>query len=172
MRKLIIAVVLALTCVGSALAVVTFDSASGKGFVGKGDVQLLFGMNNKALQDVAGKVDFRVNSVSATSWTCTKVVELGNGGENTIVQERLTTVSTQGVVTTVARDNSKGKDGPVTGFNLLGYEGVPTVVSLGPAVGTCPANPSGFVYDENASTQISGGGLEVTIDGSNWLSIG
>ena len=32
--------------VSSALASVTFDSATGKGFVGKGDVQIAFNWNN------------------------------------------------------------------------------------------------------------------------------
>jgi hypothetical protein len=34
----------------AALAAVTFDVNTGFGFVGKGDVQLAFGWNNKALQ--------------------------------------------------------------------------------------------------------------------------
>ncbi|AOT02362.1 hypothetical protein ASPU41_02360 [Arthrobacter sp. U41] len=75
-------------------------------------------------------------------------------------------------MTTVARDNSKGKDGSITGFYLQGYEGTPTLETDGPAVGTCPADPSGFVYDENAQTTELGGGFEVTYDGTNWHSIG
>ena len=42
----------------------------------------------------------------------------------------------------------------------------------GPAVGSCPAAQSGLVYDQNAETTESGGGLEVTYDGTNWVSIG
>ena len=167
-----IAAISVLALAATAIAAVTFDSATGTGFVGKGDVQLVYGWNNKALQDNASKVDFRVNSTSTTTWTCTKIVELGNGGENEIVQQRNTTTTTQGLVTSVARDNSKGKDGPVTGFNLTGYEGTPTTTTDGPVVGTCPANPSGFTYDENAETTGGGGGLEVTINGTNWFPIG
>jgi hypothetical protein len=155
-----------------AMASVTFDPATGTGFVGKGDVQLLFSWNNKVLQDSASTVDFRVNSVSVTAWTCTKVVIQGNNEDREIVQQRSTTTSLQGLVTTVARDNSKGKDGPVTGFYLKGYEGGAVSTTDGPAAGSCPADPSGFVYDNNAVTTQSGGGLQVTHDGTNWYPIG
>lgn len=113
-----------------------------------------------------------MDSVSETSWTCTRTFTTGNGEIKEIVQERNTTPRVQGLVTTVARDNSKGKDGSITGFYLQGYEGTPTLETDGPAVGTCPADPSGFVYDENAQTTELGGGFEVTYDGTNWHSIG
>jgi len=155
-----------------AAAIVTFDPATGTGFVGKGDVQTVFEWNNKALQTHASTVDFRVDSVSETTWTCSKTFELGNGETKEIVQVRNSTRSLQGLVTTIARDNSKGKDGPITGFYLQGYEGTPTLETDGPAVGSCPADPSGFVYDENAQTTESGGGLEVTYDGTSWYNLG
>ncbi len=130
-----------------AMASVTFDPATGTGFVGKGDVQTVFTWSNKALQDNAATVDFRVNSVTETNWTCTKIVVLGTDELKEIVQQRSTTTTTKGLVTTVARDNSKGKDGPVTGFYLKGYEGTPVLGTDGPEEGSCPADPSGFVYD-------------------------
>lgn len=155
-----------------AMASVIFDPATGTGFVGKGDVQLVFSWNNKVLQDNAFAVDFRVNSVSETTWTCTKIVMQGNDETREIVQQRSTTSTAQGLVTTVARENSKGKDGAVTGFYLTGYEGAPVLGTDGPAPGSCPADPSGFVYDGNSVTTESGGGLQVTRDGTNWFSIG
>ena len=106
-----------------------------------------FTWSNKALQDNAATVDFRVNSVTETNWTCTKIVVLGTDELKEIVQQRSTTTTTKGLVTTVARDNSKGKDGPVTGFYLKGYEGTPVLGTDGPEEGSCPADPSGFVYD-------------------------
>lgn len=155
-----------------AAATVTFDAATGTGFVGKGDVQIVFDWNNKALQTHASTVDFRVDSVSETTWTCTKTIVTGNDETKEVVQERSNTTSVQGLVTTVARDNSKGKDGGITGFFLEGFEGTPTLETDGREVGSCPANPSGFVYDGNAQTTESGGGLEVTYDGTNWYPIG
>lgn len=155
-----------------AMASVTFDPANGSGFVGKGEVQTVSSWNNKALQENASTVDFRVNSATQISWTCTKIVVEGNDEIREIVQHRSTTRTTKGLVTTVARDNSKGKDGPVTGFYLRGYEGSAVVGADGPAPGSCPADPSGFVYDGNAVTTVSGGGLQVTHDGTNWYGIG
>jgi hypothetical protein len=155
-----------------AMAAVSFDAATGTGFVGKGDVQTVFNWTNKLLQNNASTVDFRVNSSAETVWTCTKVVVQGNDVTREIVQERSATVTTQGLVTTVARENSKGKDGAVTGFYLTGYDGTPVTVTDGKAPGTCPDDNSGFVYDENAVTTETGGGLEVTHDGTNWYGIG
>lgn len=141
--------------------------------MGKGDVQTVFDWNNKALQTHASTVDFRVDPVSETSWTCTRTFTTGNGEIKEIVQERNTTTSAQGLVTTVPRDNSKGKDGSIAGFYLQDYEGTPTLETDGPAVGTCHADPSGFVYDDHAqTTELGGGGFEVTYDGTNWHSIG
>ena len=55
-RKLNLLAAVAVTAVlgiaGAAIASVTYDPAEG-GFVGKGDVQTLFNMNNKAAQDAA-----------------------------------------------------------------------------------------------------------------------
>jgi hypothetical protein len=156
---------------GAALGAVLFDPDTGTGFVGKGDVQLVYGWNNKALQDNAHLVDFRANSVSETSWTCTKPQPTPNDPDKVIVQERSRTTTTQGLIDEIARENSKGKLGPITGFNLLGYAGDPTVVTDGPAVGSCPANPAGFEYDDNAETVQLGGGIEVSINGTNWYAL-
>src|SRR3990170_2451923 len=51
MRRLLtlvgLLVLVAAISVGTALAAVIFDPVTGEGFVGKGDVQLVFGWNNK-----------------------------------------------------------------------------------------------------------------------------
>ena len=59
----------------------TMDPASGTGFVGKGEVQTVLGLNNKQIQGL--NVDFTEKSVTSQSfdWTCTKVVVTGNGSE-------------------------------------------------------------------------------------------
>jgi hypothetical protein len=189
---LAVGAIAALVVAGSALAAITFDPATGTGFVGKGDVQLVYGWNNKQAQDNASSVDFRAFStvVSEVTWQC-RNDNIGQDGQAQ-EKERTTTTETQGLVTTVARENSKGKDGPVTGFYLNGYEGTVSVTETtdGPKApiynettgqwelqpGSCPANPSGWylsvppgdpVIDEEASS----GGLEVTINGTIWLPI-
>jgi hypothetical protein len=136
---------------GARLAI-TVDS-DGNGFVGKGDVQSFFGWNNQALQNaaIAGRIQFRLNAV--TEWTCTKLVHLGNGGTNEIVQERNNTIT--GITAITGREHSQGTNGPWTGFILVGSD----VTVDGPEVGSCPADASGFEYDDNATT--SGSGLQI-----------
>jgi hypothetical protein len=158
-----------------AFAAVTFDADSGEGFVGKGDVQNVYGWSNAQLQTNAGSVQFRYNAeeVTEVSWTCTKTVVLGNGGVNEIVElrETTTTTSTAGVVTTVARERNQ-----ITGFNLTGYS-MQTVSSVtdGDEVNTCPDSSSGFVLTSPAGDPVvvdSSGGLQVSIDdGENWFDL-
>jgi hypothetical protein len=158
-KKLYAAIALALAAMlvasTAAIAAVTFDPATGTGFVGKGDVQLAFGWNNKALQDNASSVSFSATTVSDQTWVCDR-----DAGPQT--QERARTTTTQGVVSNIARDNKK----QITGFNLTGYSGTPSTSSEGPALGSCPtgwtAGPiSAPVVDEAAS------GLFVTFNGQS-----
>jgi hypothetical protein len=150
---------------------VTFDSTTGTGFVGKGDVQLLFGLNNKALQAAEGNIDFRYEgiSVTETTWTCSRI----NNGGNEVVTPRNASVTTSvaGVLNTVERMKNQ-----ITGFGLTGYDGTPesSTTSEGQALGSCPADGSGqFTYDENSetTTTTTSGGLQVRVGGSAWMPI-
>ena len=194
---LVVAAVAALTIAGAAFAIVTFDPATGTGFVGKGDVQTVYAgqgikANDQWLQTNALKVDFRAFGESSQdiTWDC-RNDEIGQNGQT---QNKATTLTTtfQGLVTTVARDNSKGKNGPITGFYLRGYEGTPitTEEKAGPNPpvlntesglyemqnGTCPANPSGWYLVQSSvvvGDPVPGdSGLQVTINGTNWFDIG
>jgi hypothetical protein len=131
----IVASALVLTVIGTAVAAVTFDSATGTGFVGKGDVQLALNMNNKQLQDNAGSLTFAAvtSEVTEVSWTCTNT-----NNENTQVRERTTTTSVQGVVSSVARERNQ-----ITGFNITGYSGSATSGSTteGNPLNSCPSGP-------------------------------
>jgi hypothetical protein len=149
-----------------AMASVSFDSSTGTGFVGKGDVQLAFGWNNKALQDNASNLVFSVSSTEESQWTCVKMVVTGNGSVNEIVQERSSTTTTEGIAYSIARENSKGKDGPITGFILNGYNGGVTTSHSGPAVGSCPNDNSEFVEGSVVTENVGGGGLSVTFGGT------
>ncbi|MFI7483507.1 hypothetical protein ACH9EU_13965 [Kocuria sp. M1R5S2] len=115
-----------------ASAAVTFDAATGNGFVGKGDVQLAAGWNNKQLQDNAAAVNFKAQTVSATeaTWTCDR-----DAGPQTQARASTTTTTTSGVVSAIARERNQ-----ITGFVLSGYDGGDPVVEEerdGPAVGSC-----------------------------------
>jgi hypothetical protein len=146
----------------AAFAAVTFDPATGTGFVGKGDVQLVYEWNNKALQDNADSVKFRASSevVTEVSWVCTK----DNG--NTNERARTTTTTIEGVVSSVARERNQ-----ITGFILNGYSGTveETEETDGPALNSCPdkwelTTPAG----DPEVVSSTGGGLEVSIDSVNW----
>jgi hypothetical protein len=125
-----------------AYAGIIVDDA-GVGFVGKGDVQLLFGWNNAALQDCAKgtgclEFDFDSESVVVTerSWICTN-----SNNQNTQERERTTTTTTTtgGLVASVARVKNQ-----VTGFNLTGGDldsVFPPPTTVGPQPNSCPGGP-------------------------------
>jgi hypothetical protein len=119
----------------SAFAAVTFDPATGTGFVGKGDVQQALGLNNNQLQAQAGSLQFASESTVVTerTWVCTNT-----NNENTQERARETTTTIQGVLSAIARERNQ-----ITGFNLTGYSGSPTESSStdGPPVNSCPSGP-------------------------------
>ena len=166
MRKLLsVAAAAAATVIvsaGAANASVTVNP-DGTGFVGKGDVQTVLGLNNKAIQGL--DVQFTVNTVTTQSfdWTCTKVVVTGNGSERVTVQERanVTTTSTTGLLSSIARVKNQE-----TGYNLLGFNGAPVVTETndGPKVGSCPADQSEF--DEGSIVE----GLVVPVSGGLFVN--
>lgn len=173
MRKLVLGTLASLLAVlmvaTAAFAAVTFDPGTGTGFAGKGDVQLIFGWNNKQLQDNANSVQFRVYSVSETTWECSRPHPTQ---DREIIQQRSTETTTQGLLVKIARENSKGKDGAITGFFLQGYNGAPTIINEGDGeVGSCPASPSGFTFVEGSEeTTESTGGLQVSA-GGDWVNL-
>jgi hypothetical protein len=110
----------ALLFAGTALAA-KFDPETGTGFVGKGEVQGVFGWNNHQLQANADDVQFRAFSevVTKISWKCTT----SPPSETTVELSQTTTTTIQGLLQTVARTGPQGQN---TGFNLVGYNGEPT----------------------------------------------
>jgi hypothetical protein len=147
-------------------AAVTFDPATGTGFVGKGDVQNVYGWNNPQLQANANNVQFRVQSeiVTETSWTCTN-----ESNQNEQVRERTTTSTVQGVVTSVARERNQ-----VTGFYISGYAGEPVVDSStdGPQLNSCPSGPWTLTEPAGEPEVVSStGGVQVSTDGINWYTL-
>jgi hypothetical protein len=150
----------------SVFAAVTFDPATGSGFVGKGDVHLVYGWNNKQLQDNAEDVEFRAKSevVTEVSWICTN-----ENNQNIQERERTTTTSIQGLVDSIARDKNQ-----ITGFILDGYSETPTPSSTtdGPAVNSCPSGPWSLTTPAGDPEEVSSTStLEVSIDGKNWVKL-
>jgi hypothetical protein len=75
---------LALTVLSSsAFAEVSFDSANGTGFVGKGDVQTVLGWNNAELQKNAANLKFTYESTDTYEITVEWTTGEGTKGEKT-----------------------------------------------------------------------------------------
>jgi hypothetical protein len=166
MKKLVLRAALVCAIVGVAVAAVTFDSATGTGFVGKGDVQLIFGWNNKDLQDNAASVQFQASStvVTEVSWECTN-----DNNEHIQTRARTTTSTTEGVVSSVGRLKTQ-----ITGFNLLGYDGDPTTSSStdGPPLNSCPSGPWTLTTPAGDPVVVSSSStLQVSNDGNTWFDI-
>jgi hypothetical protein len=135
MKKLLLRAGAVVAVAALAFAAVTFDPATGTGFVGKGDVQLALGLSNAQLQTQAGSLAFTSTSTEVTevSWVCTNPKN-----ENIQERARTTTTETTGVVSAVARVKNQ-----ITGFNLSGYAANSTTSSStteGPQVNSCPAS--------------------------------
>jgi hypothetical protein len=156
--------VLSIAGVASAAWYVNDD---GTGFVGKGDVQTAFGWNNKQLQDNAEGVTFSYASTETVEYDCQWTTGPDhNQTTHAVTRDKTTSISSS--VERETRKNSQGKDGPVTGFILLGWEGDP--VETGgdvPAVGDpCPGNEGqGAVVTDVRDLGSTGSTLYATYDG-------
>jgi hypothetical protein len=158
------ALVGSLTLAGAVHAAWNLDE-DGVGFVGKGDLQLVYGWNNNQLQNNVADVEFRAltGMVTDYEWTCTN----SNNG-NTQERARSTTTETSGLVSSVARVRNQ-----ITGFNLFGWdeESLSSVTtSEGNPLGSCPTNWTASAITED-TTALPGSGLQVSIDGLNWYTL-
>ena len=147
-----------------ALAAVTFDPATGTGFVGKGDVQTAVGWNNKQLQADAESVRFQVSSevVTEVSWVCTN-----SNNENIQERERTTTTTVQDVVTSIARERNQ-----ITGFILSRYSGTPTESSSSEVnpLNSCPSGPWSLTSPAGDPEVVSSTSeFQVSINGTDWI---
>jgi hypothetical protein len=155
-----------LAVAGIAYAAVILDD-DGIGFVGKGDVQLVYGWNNKQLQDNAGLVQFQAVSdvVTEVSWTCTN-----SNNQNEQIRARTTTTSIEGILSSVARVRNQ-----ITGFNLNGWVGAPTVDvdgPDGPPLNSCPSGPWTLTTPAGDPVVVSAtDSVEVSIDGTDWYAL-
>jgi len=143
-------------------------NGDGTGFVGKGDVQSVYGWNDADLQANAGSVSFRANltEVSEVSWVCTN----SNNG-NTQERSRITTLEAIGNLLHAIRYNPLGH---VTGFDLLGWDGTPAGSSSteGPPLNSCPAGPWSLTQPAGEPVIITTSSTgEVSIDGDTWFAL-
>ncbi|MBS8265414.1 hypothetical protein DYI25_13380 [Mesobacillus boroniphilus] len=123
----------------SSLAAVTYDSATGTGFVGKGDVQLALGWNNAQLQKEAEKLLFTYESVETYEVTVEWTTNEGKKGEKTHTVDHKKTSEIA-----ASLDSSARKANQFTGFFLNGVKDV-TVKEAVPALGDEFPGESGHI---------------------------
>jgi hypothetical protein len=147
----------------------TLDTVTGLGWVGKGEVQTAFAWNNQAMQRNVGGVTFSYESSDTYSAVCSFTTGAGTPGEQThdVTIPRHTSVSA--VIAYDQRNNSKGINGPFTGWYLTGFGATSTTGTV-PVVGeACVANEAGIarngVWTSVTLTSSAGGGLYAVYDG-------
>lgn len=119
-----------------AMAEVTFDPATGTGFVGKGDVQSVFGWNNAMLQANAGALTFTYVALDSYTAVCTFTTGTGTRGQRT---HNVTHRTSTGVSNLI--DSSPRTRMQVTGFRLNGIASSSVTQGAVPVVGgACPGN--------------------------------
>jgi hypothetical protein len=141
---------LVITAAVATSAAVTFDPATGMGFVGKGDVQTALGLNNDGLQAVASGLTFTYADLATYEQECSH-----DTGKKIMYR---TVTREQGVSGTVAYDARKRNQ--VNGFTLLGFSGQTS--DDGNGGGPCNDNGNGWEpIGEPTLVSSTGGGLKV-----------
>jgi hypothetical protein len=136
MRKLTLAAALAAATISTtALATVTFDTNSGTGFVGKGDVQTAFGWANAKAQANQNGVTFVANATIEYDVTCLWDTVTGGKTPKTIHHS---VTSTKSIASSVSVDSKNKTTGQYTGWFLNGH-GLDDVSASLPIPGTTNA---------------------------------
>jgi hypothetical protein len=99
----------------TAAAAVTFDPETGVGFVGKGDVQDVFGWNNMQLQDNAADVSFTYVEQGVYTVVCSRVHQVQGYQEQTFNNREI------GLDSEVEFEKRRNSQGQITGFSLIGF---------------------------------------------------
>ena len=161
-RTLVVILAIAAFITVPAFASVTFDSNTGAGFVGKGDVQLVFQWNNAALQANAPGVYFTYESSDRYTATCTWTTGEGTRGE------QVHNVSVPRHTSVYSSINGTVRNGPhqFTGFILNGF-GTTSTSGVVPVLGGPCVGGDGFGNAQDGTwTSVegpvsTGGGLVV-----------
>lgn len=151
----------------TAFAAVTFDPATG-GFVGKGDVQTLFGWNNATMQANYAGVSFEYESSATYTFDC----EWWTGPEHNRTRHENTKTLTVGVAATAVTAQAKSN----SSANLTGWFLSPIAMSgttsSGPTNSDCGAEGNEMKSIVPGSIELlssSTGGLYVVHDGVRHL---
>jgi hypothetical protein len=159
-----------------ATVTLTVNGDSATGFVGKGDVQSGFGLNNNQLQKDIDLVTFNFSDHVEISWTCSWVTGAGTRGEKTHVQDVDRSGSLMASFTDPSRKNGNESQG--TGWVLNGSVHVTgslnSIGSVIPVEGqTCQGDSlngtAGTV--SNVSVTETGGALTATLPGKGTINL-
>ena len=154
---------------GAASATVTYDPATGAGFVGKGDVQTVFVWNNAQLQSNAASVGFTYLAEDSYEFTCTWITGEGTKGQKTHTADH---VRTSTVNSAIAYDPRTNKKSDITGFTLTGF-GQTTESGFDPANPACPGEDgTGATITDGPTLVGSTGGLFVSAGALGPVRIG
>jgi hypothetical protein len=170
MKKTFLAAAAATALISTvASAAVIFDSNTGTGFVGKGDIQVLYGWNNQKLQQNAAGVSFYYDATDTYDVECYWETTTGGPHPNTIVHDitvpRHTNVSSS--IAYESRKNSNGLNGPVTGFYLNGFGSTTSQGTVPVVGGSCPG-ASDVATIIAVTLTSSNGGLSVSFGGTSY----
>jgi opacity protein-like surface antigen len=165
MKKMFFAAAAATAFISTAAsAAVIFDSSTGNGFVGKGDIQVPMSWNDQALQRNASGVTFVYSAEETYAFDCTFTVIIGR--DRVPTPQLVTRHTDSSVNATVAYDARKNAQLKITGFNLNGFG---AVTSSGDAVpvdgGYCPGGVLNDGTISNVSLVSSTGGLSFVYAG-------
>ena len=152
----------------AAFAAVTFDPATGLGFVGKGDVQTLLGLSNSQMQAVHTDVTFRYDATEA--YTVTVEFDTGNPDQPRSLKHHVITKEKSSTVSASIAASSR-KTGQWTGWNLTGFGVITETGDPLPSVGDeCPNGNLGtcVVTAVELDPSSSTGGLYAVYKGNDY----
>lgn len=143
-----LAIVLAAASVSAA---VSFDAASGTRFVGKGDVQLALGLNNKQVQTAS--LSFTYSSTETADVTCEWDTVTGGKFSKTI--HHVVVNQKEAVVNRAVAYDARIKN-QITGYNLTGFSSYTNSGSIPQVGGACPNGGDGLVTAVVSTGSIGG----------------
>lgn len=130
---------------GTAAAAVTYDPATGHGFVGKGEVQIAYGWNNSALQKNAKDVTFTSSQAASQALSQSATQDGTQAVTQSLTQEVSCTIN--------QKKQTHTRDGERAGLRTGSRSGSRTGSRSGTLAGTIL---SSIAYDPRVKNQITG----------------
>lgn len=155
MKKMLFAAAAATALISTAaMATVTFDPTTGVGFVGKGDIQTLFGWNNSKLQTNAGGVSFTYEVHATYDVTCEWETVTGGPHSKTIIHD--VTVPKHININDHIGYDARAKN-QISGFILTGFGHEIDDVTVPVVGGSCPNGGDGTIVEVVETAPLSAG---------------